>query len=75
VARPNVVFASDLKARKDTARSPKWSARRAGPTWRVDRDAAVTGVLNEVGVQPEARYVVYNFIEPDWWESGDMDDG
>src|SRR5271168_2126897 len=26
-------------------------------------------VLNIVGVQPQARYVVYFSIEPDWWES------
>jgi len=31
-------------------------------------------VLNLVGVQPQARYVVYFSIEPDWWESIDMAD-
>jgi len=31
-------------------------------------------VLDLVGVQPEARYVVYFSIDPDWWESMDMDD-
>jgi len=31
-------------------------------------------VLNLVGVQPQARYVVYFSIEPDWWESMDMAD-
>lgn len=31
-------------------------------------------VLNEVGVQPRARYVVYHSIESDWWESIDMAD-
>ncbi len=31
-------------------------------------------VLNLVGVQPQARYVVYFSIEPDWWDSMDMDD-
>ncbi len=34
----------------------------------------LSGVLNEVGVHPEARYVVYYSIEPDWWESVDMAD-
>jgi DMSO/TMAO reductase YedYZ molybdopterin-dependent catalytic subunit len=31
-------------------------------------------VLDEVGVLPQARYVVYRSIEPDWWESIDMAD-
>ncbi|MGA2422099.1 MAG: molybdopterin-dependent oxidoreductase [Candidatus Acidiferrum sp.] len=31
-------------------------------------------VLGIVGVQPQARYVVYYSIEPDWWESIDMAD-
>jgi DMSO/TMAO reductase YedYZ molybdopterin-dependent catalytic subunit len=31
-------------------------------------------VLNLVGVHPQARYVVYFSIEPDWWESIDMAD-
>ena len=31
-------------------------------------------VLEVVGVQPHARYVVYFSIEPDWWESIDMAD-
>lgn len=31
-------------------------------------------VLQEVGVHPQARYVVYNSIEKDWWESVDMAD-
>ena len=31
-------------------------------------------VLELVGIQPQARYVVYFSIEPDWWESIDMAD-
>jgi DMSO/TMAO reductase YedYZ molybdopterin-dependent catalytic subunit len=31
-------------------------------------------VLGLVGVHPQARYVVYFSIEPDWWESIDMAD-
>ena len=34
----------------------------------------LTHVLNAVGVRPQARYVVYRSIEPDWWESVDMAD-
>jgi DMSO/TMAO reductase YedYZ molybdopterin-dependent catalytic subunit len=31
-------------------------------------------VLDAVGVKPQARYVVYFSIQPDWWESIDMAD-
>jgi DMSO/TMAO reductase YedYZ molybdopterin-dependent catalytic subunit len=31
-------------------------------------------VLREAGVHPQARYIVYYSIEPDWWESIDMAD-
>jgi DMSO/TMAO reductase YedYZ molybdopterin-dependent catalytic subunit len=31
-------------------------------------------VLNLVGVQPQAKYIVYFSIDPDWWESIDMAD-
>jgi DMSO/TMAO reductase YedYZ molybdopterin-dependent catalytic subunit len=31
-------------------------------------------VLNTVGILPQARYVVYFSIDPDWWESIDMAD-
>jgi DMSO/TMAO reductase YedYZ molybdopterin-dependent catalytic subunit len=31
-------------------------------------------VLNEAGVHPQARYIVYYSIEHDWWESIDMAD-
>lgn len=31
-------------------------------------------VLNLVGVRPQARYVVYISIQPEWWDSVDMDE-
>ena len=31
-------------------------------------------ILELVGVQPHAKYIVYYSIEPDWWESIDMAD-
>jgi DMSO/TMAO reductase YedYZ molybdopterin-dependent catalytic subunit len=31
-------------------------------------------VLEVAGIQPEARYVVYASIQPDWWDSIDMAD-
>ena len=34
----------------------------------------LTNVLNACGLLPQARYLVYFSIEPDWWESIDMAD-
>ena len=34
----------------------------------------LSNVLAEVGIHPQARYVVYRSIDPDWWESVDMAD-
>ena len=34
----------------------------------------LSGVLSAVGLLPQARYIVYFSIEPDWWESIDMAD-
>jgi DMSO/TMAO reductase YedYZ molybdopterin-dependent catalytic subunit len=34
----------------------------------------LTHALDIVGVKPQARYVAYFSIEPDWWESIDMAD-
>jgi len=31
-------------------------------------------ILHEVGTLPQARYMVYRSIQPDWWESIDMAD-
>lgn len=34
----------------------------------------LSGVLHEVGVLPQVRYIVYRSIQHDWWESIDMAD-
>jgi DMSO/TMAO reductase YedYZ molybdopterin-dependent catalytic subunit len=34
----------------------------------------LSNVLHEVGVHPQARYIVYRSIDPEWWESIDMGD-
>jgi len=34
----------------------------------------LSDVLKEAGVLPQARYLVYFSIDPDWWESIDLDD-
>jgi len=35
---------------------------------------SLSDVLDVVGIHPQARYVVYFSIDPDWWESIDMAD-
>ena len=34
----------------------------------------LSNVLHQVGVHPQARYIVYRSIDPEWWESVDMAD-
>src|SRR5277367_5350544 len=34
----------------------------------------LVNVLSEAGILPQARYLVYSSIDPDWWESIDMAD-
>ena len=36
--------------------------------------APLSYLLDRVGTLPQARYVVYRSIQPDWWESIDMSD-
>ncbi|HEX4169581.1 MAG TPA: molybdopterin-dependent oxidoreductase [Bryobacteraceae bacterium] len=36
--------------------------------------APLSHLLNLVGTLPQARYVIYRSIQPDWWESIDMAD-
>ena len=55
------------------ARSRWCSVRRVGPISR-NGSACLSRVLQAVEVHPQARYVVYFSIEPDWWESIDMAD-
>lgn len=38
------------------------------------RGVRLSDVLNVVGVQSQARYVAYFSIEPDWWDSVDIDE-
>ncbi|HXB67039.1 MAG TPA: molybdopterin-dependent oxidoreductase [Candidatus Acidoferrales bacterium] len=38
------------------------------------RGVPLSHILNLVGTLPQARYVVYRSIQPDWWESIDMAD-
>jgi DMSO/TMAO reductase YedYZ molybdopterin-dependent catalytic subunit len=36
--------------------------------------ALLADVLQKVGVQPQAKYVVYHSIQPYWWDSIDLDE-
>jgi DMSO/TMAO reductase YedYZ molybdopterin-dependent catalytic subunit len=36
--------------------------------------APLSHILDVVGIRPQAKYVVYFSIDPDWWESMDMAD-
>ena len=74
VARPTAFSLSDLKALPTHSQITEVVCEEGWSYVAEWIGTPLSGVLNEVGVHPEARYVVYNSIEPDWWESVDMAD-
>ena len=74
VARPTSFSLSDLKALPTHSQITEVVCEEGWSYVAEWIGTPLSGVLNEVGVHPEARYVVYNSIEPDWWESVDMAD-
>ena len=74
VARPTSFSLSDLKSLPTHSQITEVVCEEGWSYVAEWIGTPLSGVLNEVGVHPEARYVVYNSIEPDWWESVDMAD-
>lgn len=74
VARPTSFSLSDLKALPTHSQITEVVCEEGWSYVAEWIGTPLSGVLNEVGVHPEARYVVYNSIEPEWWESVDMAD-
>ena len=56
------------------ARSLTWPVKRAGRLSRSGSACLYPTSWNIVGILPQARYVVYFSIQPDWWDSVDMAD-
>jgi len=74
VARPTTFSLADLRTLPRKSQITEVACEEGWSYIAEWIGAPLHHVLREVGVLPEARYVVYFSIEPDWWESVDMAD-
>jgi DMSO/TMAO reductase YedYZ molybdopterin-dependent catalytic subunit len=74
VARPTSLSLSDIKALPVRSQITEVVCEEGWSYVAEWIGTPLSEVLNELGVAPQARYVVYYSIEPDGWESIDMAD-
>ncbi len=74
VARPGSYSLADLKSLPAHSQITEVSCEEGWSYIAEWIGTPLKNVLDAVGVLPQARYVVYFSIEPDWWESVDMAD-
>jgi DMSO/TMAO reductase YedYZ molybdopterin-dependent catalytic subunit len=74
VARPASLSAADLKSFPVRSQITEVVCEEGWSYVAEWIGTPLVEVLNATGLLPQARYVVYFSIEPDWWESIDMAD-
>jgi DMSO/TMAO reductase YedYZ molybdopterin-dependent catalytic subunit len=74
VARPTSFSLSDLKSLPFRSQITEVACEEGWSYIAEWIGTPLMDVLHTVGLLPQARYVVYFSIEPDWWESVDMAD-
>jgi DMSO/TMAO reductase YedYZ molybdopterin-dependent catalytic subunit/thiosulfate reductase cytochrome b subunit len=74
VAQPRAFSLADLKALPISSHITETTCEEGWSYVAEWSGTALHHVLDQVGVSPNARYVVYYSIEPDWWDSIDMDE-
>ena len=74
VARPMSLSLSDLKSLPMRSQITEVVCEEGWSYIAEWIGTPLLDVLNAAGVLPQARYVVYFSIDPDWWESIDMAD-
>ena len=74
VARPGTVSLAQLKSYPSRSQITQLACEEGWSYIAEWTGVPLSHVLELVGVQPQARYVVYFSIDPDWWESIDMAD-
>jgi DMSO/TMAO reductase YedYZ molybdopterin-dependent catalytic subunit len=74
VARPGSLSLSDLKSLPVRSQITEVACEEGWSYIAEWIGTPLTEVLNEVGILPHARYVVFLSIEKDWWDSIDMAD-
>jgi DMSO/TMAO reductase YedYZ molybdopterin-dependent catalytic subunit len=74
VARPGALSLSDLKSLPVRSQITEVACEEGWSYIAEWIGTPLTAVLNEVGILPQARYVVFFSIDKDWWDSIDMAD-
>jgi DMSO/TMAO reductase YedYZ molybdopterin-dependent catalytic subunit len=74
VARPGAFSLAQLKSYPSRNQITQLACEEGWSYIAEWTGVPLSHVLNLVGVQPQARYIVYFSIDPDWWESIDMAD-
>ena len=74
VARPGTFSLAQLKSYPSRSQITQLACEEGWSYIAEWTGVPLSHVLELVGVQPQARYVAYFSIDPDWWESIDMAD-
>jgi DMSO/TMAO reductase YedYZ molybdopterin-dependent catalytic subunit len=74
VARPGSFSLSDLKSLPVRSQITEVACEEGWSYIAEWIGTPLTHVLNEAGILPQARYVVFFSIDSDWWDSVDMAD-
>jgi DMSO/TMAO reductase YedYZ molybdopterin-dependent catalytic subunit len=74
VARPRSFSLGELKSYPSRSQITHLACEEGWSYIAEWRGVPLSHILDVVGTLPQARYVVYRSIQPDWWESIDMAD-
>ena len=74
VARPAVLTLSDIRSLPVRSQITEVACEEGWSYIAEWIGTPLTEVLHEVGVLPQARYVVFFSVDSDWWDSIDMGD-
>jgi DMSO/TMAO reductase YedYZ molybdopterin-dependent catalytic subunit len=74
VARPASFSIADLKSQPSRTQITHLACEEGWSYIAEWKGVPLSCVLDRVGILPQAKYVVYFSIQPDWWDSVDMDD-
>jgi DMSO/TMAO reductase YedYZ molybdopterin-dependent catalytic subunit len=74
VARPGLFSLADLKSLAVRSQITEVACEEGWSYIAEWIGTPLVDVLNEVGLLPQARYVAYFSIDPDWWDSIDTSD-
>lgn len=74
VERPASLSLADLRAKEQRSQITEVVCEEGWSYVAEWTGTPLATVLNESGVRPTARYIVYFSSDPDWWESIDIDE-